>query len=85
MSVSQRLFSICAVACSMAAAQNANEAFAKETTKDISKYDDMCFHCIDDGNLFCADDATAKTGKCYAALCVEQEDLSGDAKKKAKG
>lgn len=23
------------------------------TTEEQSKYDDMCFHCVDEGNLFC--------------------------------
>lgn len=47
--------------------------------------DDFCFHCIDEGYLFCADNDTATTGKCVAAFCTEQEDLTGDAKKAAKG
>lgn len=86
MSVSHhQLFAVALVFSTTAFAQDQNVAPAKETTDKISKYDNMCFHCIDTGNLFCATDATAKEGKCLAALCEEQEDLKGEAKKAAKG
>ena len=84
MSVS-RQFTVALLLGTAAFAQNKDVAPAKETTEAISKYDNMCFHCIDTGNLFCATDATAKEGKCLAALCEEQEDLEGEAKKAALG
>ena len=54
----------------------------EETTDKISKYDDLCYHCIDAGNLFCSADGL--TGKCYAASCI-QDEFEGEAKKAAKG
>ena len=54
----------------------------EETTEDISKYDDLCYHCIDEGNLFCS--ADGMSGKCYAASCT-QDELTGEAKRAAKG
>lgn len=82
MSVSH-LFSV-AIFSALVSAQDNTKEVAKETTEEISKYDNLCFHCIDMDNLFCADDATAKTGKCYAAVCAE-ESLTGEEKKAAKG
>ena len=42
-----------------------------------SVYNDKCFHCIDDGHVFCSDDG--KEGTCIAATCAEtQLKLDGD-------
>ena len=83
MSVSQ--FFTVAIISSLTMAQDADLPVAEETTEAMSKFDNACFHCIDDGNLFCATDATAATGTCVAALCNEQEDLAGDEKRAAIG
>ena len=40
----------------------------EETGEDQSKYDNLCFHCIDEGNIFCTSDNGA-TGKCMSASC----------------
>lgn len=48
---------------------------AKLDDKAASKYDDMCFHCIDSGYLFCSSDGSS--GKCYDAEC-DQKTLDDD-------
>ena len=45
-----------------------SHAAAEVTTAEISKYDDKCYHCINEGNLFCSLDGDK--GKCLAASCV---------------
>ena len=56
------------------------------TGGEQSKYDDLCFHCIDEGNIFCTQTTEVQqanfqpgvvlTGKCMAASC-EQDTLTG--------
>lgn len=57
----------------------------EETGEEQSKYDNLCFHCIDEGNIFCTTPSqieqakqpgVALTGKCMAASC-EQDTLTG--------
>ena len=55
----------------------------EETGGEQSKYDNLCFHCIDEGNIFCTTDGGV-TGKCMPARC-EQDTLTGYAKRDAAG
>ena len=46
-----------------------SQAAAEPTTDDIKKYDNNCFFCINEGNLFCSKDG--KEGRCLAASCED--------------
>ena len=70
MSVSNQLFTMALLAV-ISQAQDNTVDLAAETTDYMKTLDNHCFHCIDEGNLFCATDVTARTGTCVAALCNE--------------
>lgn len=50
-----------------------------------SEFDDKCFHCIDEGYVFCSDTVfNGDKGKCYDTSCTEDQ-LQGDDRKAAAG
>ena len=51
----------------------------EETSEKQSKYDNLCYHCIDEGNIFCTDNG-GLTGQCMPASC-EEDTLTGQAKR----
>ena len=61
-----------AVAASIYAATVSRSAYSatphEATSEKQSKYDNKCFHCIDEGNIFCTQDG-GNTGKCMPASC----------------
>ena len=81
MSVTRALAFSASLATYAAAVYSAN-APHEATTAEQTKWDDKCFHCINEGNLFCSTDGL--TGKCYPASC-EEDTLVADAKRAAAG
>lgn len=71
---------------SLTAAMMAAVSFAVEASEDSDEpaatWNDMCFHCINEGNMFCVDTTQTGTanGTCMEANCKQQT----DAEKKAK-
>ena len=55
-----------------AAAVYSADAPHEATSAEHSKWDDKCFHCINEGNMFCSADGVS--GKCLPASC-EQDTL----------
>ena len=58
---------------------------AEESSEPVTTWDDMCFHCIHEGNVFCVDGEkdeddkyvyNAKKGKCMEATCIAEDELT---------
>ena len=41
-------------------------------------YTNYCFHCVDEGYMFCADDSTGKTGTCVDVTCTDDKIKDAD-------
>jgi len=55
---------------SLVAAAVCMAAVSAETPEDLTN---LCFHCVDEGYMFCADDSTGKTGKCMDVTCSSEK------------
>jgi len=58
---------------------------AEESSEPVSAWDNMCFHCIHEGNVFCVDNSKeedakypfdATKGKCMEASCIAEDELT---------